>query len=236
VFGARIFVALLLGAATSARADAPAPLRHLVYSFTYSSRQHGAVPNEPGSSGARDYNAALDDKGTITVDVLREAQDRGLVVVVSEQGEKTRSAEALTCAVYGSTDVACDPNKTMRREEYTLLRFLGANFVDPNRVDDKQHWSVAQTKGQVTMTADYTIKSIDNGVLTIDETRHVEDKLQGGTTYDAQTKITYVGARELPPSIDEYATEERHGGVNGDYNSTYQTTLTLVSDSMAKHG
>ena len=65
VLGA-VFALAVAASAAGARADAP-PLRHLVYSFTYESRQHGDVPNEPGSSGARTYNGKLDDQGTMTV-------------------------------------------------------------------------------------------------------------------------------------------------------------------------
>lgn len=94
-------------AALAARADTP-PLRHLVYSFSYQSRQNGTVTNDPGVGGRSTYNGNLDDMGTITVDVLREAPDRGLVVVVSEKANYVRSAAPVTCAVYGNTTVVCD--------------------------------------------------------------------------------------------------------------------------------
>ncbi len=220
-------------AAAAARADTP-PLRHLVYSFTYESRQHGAVPNEPGSTGNRTYNGQLDDTGTMTVDVLREAPDRGLLVVVSEQGNYTRKAVPATCAVYGNTEVVCDPTKLMNSEEYTLLRFLGANFYDPNLVDAKQHWSIAQRKTGTILSADYWIKSNDNGVMTIQETRHLEDTSQGSISFDTETKLDYNANRLLPTAIDEYSTEEQHSGAIGITTTTYQTTLKLVSDSMAK--
>ena len=218
--------------AAVARADAP-PMRHLVYSFTYEAFQNGAVTSEPGSTGNRSYSTKLDDKGTITVDVLREAPDRGLVVVVSEQGTYTRRAPAATCAIYGNTTVACDPGKQVNGEEYTLLRFLGVNFFDPNLLDAKQHWSVSQNKGKTTVTADYTVASNANGILKIDETRHVGDTSTGSITVDSQTKLEYVANRLLPTSVDEYATEEQHSGVIGISTTTYQTTLALVSDSMA---
>lgn len=218
----------------AARADTPPVLRHLVYSFTYESRQHGDVPNDPGTTGNRSYNGKLDDMGTITVDVLREAPDRGLVVIVSEQGQNTRRASPTTCAVYGNTTVACDPTKPMNAEEFTLLRFLGATFYDPNLVDSKQHWSVSQHKGPTTMNADYSIKTNDNGVMTIQETRHLEDTSQGSLTIDTETKIDYNANRLLPTAIDEYSTQEQHSGVVGISTTTYQTTLGLVSDSMAK--
>jgi hypothetical protein len=34
--------------------------------------------------------------------------------------------------------------------------------------------------------------------------------------------------------IDEYTTEQRHTGALGNATTIYQTTLTLVSDSMTK--
>lgn len=226
-------VVVFASAAAAARADAP-PLRHLVYSFTYEQRQEGSVTSEPGSTGNRTYKGTLDDQGTMTVDILREAPDRGLVVVVSEQGEYTRRASAATCAVYGNTLVVCDPSKALNAEELTLLRFLGANFYDPNLVDPKHHWSVAQSKGGTKMTADYVVDSDDGGVMKIGETRHVESTAEGSITVDTQTKIDYDFGRLLPTSIDEYTTEDQHSGVLGVSMTTYQTTLKLVSDSMSK--
>ena len=227
-----VFLALA-AAAVAARADTP-PLRHLVYSFTYESSQHGAVPNEPGSTGNQTYNGKLDDQGTMTVDVLREAQDRGLVVVVAEQGQNTRRSAPATCAVYGNTTVVCDPSKPVNAEEFTLLRFLGANFFDPAQLDAKQHWSVSEHKGKTNMTADYTVTSNDNGVIKVDEKRHVEDTSVGSVTIDAQTKLAYNSNRLLPTTIDEYETEDQHSGVVGVTTTTFQTTFSLVSDSMAK--
>lgn len=225
-------LSLTAGFTAVARADAP-PLRHLVYSFTYEAYQNGTVTSEAGSTGNRSYSTKLDDHGTMTVDVLREASDRGLVLVVSEQGTSSRRAPAATCAVYGNTTVVCDPGKQVNGEEYTLLRFLGANFFDPNLLDPKQHWSLAQSKGNTKVTADYTVASDVNGLLKIDETRHVEDTSNGSITVDSQTKLEYAADRQLPISIDEYTTEEQHSGLIGISKTTYQTTLTLTSDSMA---
>ena len=215
-------------------ADA-APIRHLVYAFTYESKQRGTVTSDPGTSGARSFTGNLADHGTITVDVLREAPDRGLVVVVSEQGADTRSAAAVTCAVYGNTLVACDPSKPTNSEELTLLRFLGANFVDPAKVDANGHWTVSENAGGVAVKADYTITSNEDGVLAIDETRHTEGHGFGSDTMDAQTKLTYNGRIQVPTSVDEYATERKNSGIEGISTTVFQTTLKLVTDSLAPH-
>jgi hypothetical protein len=220
-------------AAPAAQADTP-PLRHLVYSFSYQSRQQGTKTNDPGEGSGSSYNGNLDDMGTITVDVLREAPDRGLVVVVSEKANYVRNAAPVTCAVYGNTTVVCDQSKPVNSEEYTLLRFLGANFVDPTHIDDKQHWSIERRNGSMRVSADYTIKTNDNGVMTIEETRHIEDTSVGATTTDVETKLDYNFNRLLPTSIDEYTIEQQNTGVVANARTTYQTTLQLVSDSMAK--
>lgn len=229
-----VLAGVLLASLAVASSPQPAkPLRHLVYSFTFDTKQNGTVPNDPGTSGAKTYNSDLNDSGTITVDVMREGSDRGLVVVVSEQAKNTRSADPATCAVYGNTDVVCEPGKHVNTEEYALLRFLGANFVDPNKVDANGQWSVSENKGSAKMSAQYTINTNDNGALSIAETRHVEDTSQGSMTVDTQTKLDYNGPKQVPTSVDEYATERKNGGVTGIYTAVYQTTLSLASDSMA---
>lgn len=224
---------LLASLAATSSPQAPKPVRHLVYSFTFDSKQNGTVPNDPGTSGAQTYNGDVNDSGTVTVDVMSEAADRGLVVVVSEQAKSTRSAGPATCAVYGNTNVVCEAGKRVNTEEYALLRFLGANFVDPNNVDASGQWSVSENKGKAKMTAQYTINANDNGALAIGETRHVEDTSQGSTTFDAQTKLKYDGPKQVPISVDEYSTERKNGGVTGISTTVYQTTLSLASDSMA---
>ena len=91
-----------------------------------------------GSNGISHYGGRLDDKGTMTVQIIGKQPDGGLIVNISEIGQNTRRAPAATCVVYGNTRVICDPNKTVYTEEYTLLRFLGLNFVDPSQLDAEQ--------------------------------------------------------------------------------------------------
>ena len=140
----------------TARADQSAGT--LVYNFTYSANQaiqardssdsaqgYGG-PNANGgndtlqTNGISHYGGTLTDKGTMTVDIKGRQADGGLIVSISEQGENLRKAPPATCVVYGNTNVICDPNKTVYTEEYTLLRFLGANFIDPNQIDPNKHW------------------------------------------------------------------------------------------------
>ena len=228
-------------AAPSAGADTP---RQLVYSFSYSSQQSTTSHNssnldvgEAGAhmtSGSNDYHGNLSETGTMTVDVTREQPDKGLVVSISEQGRGTRSASAATCVVYGNTSVICDPDKTVNPEEYTLLRFLASNFIDPSQLDAKQHWAVSHEGGGTIVNADYTIQHNANGVMTIGEVRSIKQAHDAKTTTDVQTKIGYDFGHLRPTSIDEYVTQRQDNGMSGNTTTIYQTSLQLVSDSAAK--
>ncbi len=187
-----------------------------------------------GGSGITHYNGSLNDMGTMTVNIMGEQADKGLIVVISEQGKDTRKAPPATCVVYGNTTVLCDPNKTVNTEEYTLLRFLASNFIDPNKIDAKQHWNVNQAGPTMTINADYTITKVNNNIMSIDESRSVRDKSQGQMTSDIQTKVTYDYGRAVPNTINEYVTQRVEGGVSGSATTIYQTSLQLVSDSLNK--
>ena len=220
----------------------------LVYSFTYSAKQDvnakdSANPAEDygnagafaaSGSGTSHYSGSLTDKGTMTVQVIAKQQDGGLIVTIGETGQQTRRAPAATCVVYGNTRVICDPNKTVYSEEYTLLRFLGPNFVDPNNIDAKRHWQITQNSPNLNITADYVIGPTTTSDVQVSEARKIRQSGGGSLTTDIQTKIGYDMSRALPTTVDEYVTQRHDNGVAGTSTTIYQTTLQLVSDSMAK--
>jgi hypothetical protein len=218
----------------------------LVYNFTYSATQNVTARDdvnnvepwmvgESGSSGMSHYGGALTDKGTITVEIVQKQADGALVVMISEQGENVRRAPPDECVVYGNTHVICDPNKTVYTEEYTLLRFLGANFVDPSRLDASKRWSIVQNSGDgMDVRADYTINSDNNGMMQIGEKRTVKELGAGHLTTNIETNIGYDFARLIPTSVAEYATQRTDAGIKGTSTTTYQTTLNLVTNTMGK--
>ncbi|HEY6450572.1 MAG TPA: hypothetical protein VIX60_07835 [Candidatus Cybelea sp.] len=247
---ARLTVVALIGSLwmvpSMSRADTAAG--QLVYNFTYSANQNvqsrDSVNNvedvnesgslAAGNNGISHYGGSLTDKGTMTVNVLRRQPDGALVVMISEQGENLRRASPAECVVYGNTHVICDPDKTIYTEEYTLLRFLGGNFVDPTALDANRHWIVTQDSGLDNVHADYTINSDVNGMMQIGEKRSVKESGAGHLTTDVETKVGYDSKRSVPTSVDEYATQYTDGGIKGTSRTIYQTTLSLVSDSVAK--
>jgi hypothetical protein len=165
---------------------------------------------------------------------MKKQPDGALVVMISEQGENVRRASPAECVVYGNTNVICDPNKTVYNEEYTLLRFLAANFVDPNELDSNKHWQIVQNVNNDHMTADYVIDSNTNGMMQIGEKRTIKETGSGHLNTDIETKIGYDFSRTVPTSIDEYAQQYTDAGIKGSQRSVYQTTLQLVSDTTAK--
>lgn len=220
------------------------PQRHLVYAFTYgvttdrelhtSGMASGGAggPGDGGSaSGMVDNTGGSSDKGTIVVDVVQEQPDSGLVVIVSEQGQDTRKAEPATCVVFSDTTIVCDPNKKVNGEELTLLRFLGAHFVDPSNLDAKSHWHV-ERDGPVTATADYTISKNNDGVMTIDEVRTVKENSASPKTTNINATIGYNFNKNVPTSITEYSIERSQQGEQYDTIKS-ETVLQLQTDSMA---
>jgi hypothetical protein len=248
------FRRILIAAGVSAIAAAPVvthadpTMGQLVYSFSYGSDQkivardsntnaQNVDPNgniSGGNNGMSHYSGSLSDKGTMTVNLIQQSSDGGLVVQISEQGENIHRAPLATCVVYGNTNVLCDPNKTVYTEEYTLLRFLGSNFFDPTQLDAKKHWSIVQNGGKVNVSADYTVNGDNNGMMQIGENRTVRAPGGGSLTTDIQTRVDYDSKRSVPTFIDEYVTQRHDNGVVGTSTTIYQTTLNLVSDSMAK--
>ncbi|MGA8100421.1 MAG: hypothetical protein WB810_17335 [Candidatus Cybelea sp.] len=218
----------------------------LVYNFTYSSNQsitaRDSVNNvEPilvgsgGTSGMSHYGGTLTEKGTLTVDFVKRQPDGAVVVTISEQGLNIRRAPPAECVVYGNTHVICDPNKTVYTEEYTLLRFMGANFVDPSQLDSSKHWQIVQNGGDgEDVSADYTINGSSSGTMQIGEERKIKDDGAGHLTTNIETKIRYDSARLIPISVDEYATQHADSGIKGTSTTTYQTTLDLASGTVAK--
>ncbi|HTU82203.1 MAG TPA: hypothetical protein VMF61_08745 [Candidatus Acidoferrales bacterium] len=235
----KIFLSIafvLIGCASTAVADTPAPERTLVYSFTYGVQgvlnEHNSMAYGETGHGTADYKGAINDYGVMTVQVLREQPDRGLIVTIVESGQNTRKADLGTCVVYGNTNVVCDSNVT-NSEELTLLRFLGTTFVDPNQIDAKQHWVVDDSNSMVSVHADYTIASNHDGIMKINELRIVKQKTGEPTTTTVNSTLTYDYPKLIPTDIIENAETIQEEGPQGTMTSRYQTTLKLVSDSMA---
>ncbi len=230
-----LILAFVPHVAAADTAPAPASLRHLVYAYTYSMStdltQHDSGLDGGPASGTLDDRGSVTDKGNITVDVLAEASDGGLVVSVSQTARGTRVAEPAKCAIYGDTGVKCDPTKTVNQEEYAALRLLGRGFFDTSKLDAKNHWQIANDVPSGSIKSDFTVDSNDGTIAKITEQVLTRDKTGQGTTSTTDGKITYNVAKSAPISVYEDTTSRRSAG-SGDYETDHlQITLDLTSDT-----
>jgi len=222
------------------QAPSSAPLRHLVYSFTYNvgttdSIHSSGISGDGPASGVSDYRGGTNDKGTLSIDVMQVANDGGLVVKISEQARETRSAEPALCAVYGVTgSVICDPNAKVNDEEMALLRILGRDFVDPTQFDAKRHWQRGQSGGNITETADYTAGTLDtSGIMPITMQRVTQ--VSGAQGYKETTNgtINYNIALSIPTHLTQDAIVRQEQGMGNSHRQETKLDISLVSDSMA---
>ncbi|HTU70809.1 MAG TPA: hypothetical protein VMF11_10880 [Candidatus Baltobacteraceae bacterium] len=240
---AALALAVSLCAPAAAQTSA-APQRHLVYSFTYGATTDVTIHDSGfnnngtnaagGGNGMEDYTDRAGDTGTITVDVMREEQDTGLVLTVSETGSNpARSAKPATCVVYGTGSVICDPNATVNPEEYSVIRLLGAHFVNPSLLDSKLHWQISSQGPQFSATSDYTIVKNDGGLMQIDESRKLTYQGSRTGSADVTNTIGYDFNRQIPTSLDEITSDHgAHPGPN-EIDTTVTVDAKLITDSMA---
>jgi hypothetical protein len=211
-------------------------LRHLVYNFTYGdttdTTQHDSGIGGGPASGSTDSRAATSDKGQIAVDVIGIPADGSVVVSVSEQAIGSRSADAAHCAIWGNTNVTCEPGKKVTEEEFAVLRFLGRNFIDTSQIDANNHWKVGTVAKDLTVSNDFTVKTNVSGQLHIVESRLVKQAGAQGFTAATDGTIEYNLPMTVPSLVTEDTTTRADIGM-GDYTTERtQLQVKLASDSL----
>ena len=218
-------------------ADSSTPLRHLVYSFTYTvattDTYHTSGLGQEPASGLADYNAGALDQGTITADVVQASTDGGLVVRVSEQAHGQRSASPAMCVLYGVNATAmCDANAKVNDEEMALLLVLGRNFVDPTQFDANRHWQRVQTAPNASQTTDFTAGAMKDGVLSITLQRLTSVSGAQGYKETTNGSLTYNVELSVPLRVQQDAVIRQEQGIGQSRRSETKVVLELLSDSM----
>jgi hypothetical protein len=145
------------------------------------------------------------------------SNDGALIVRFTQTAPGANFPESV-CWVYGDTRVSCKDPKQLSPVETELAHLLGRNFVDGNKIDEKNHWRIAGSLGASAVTDDFTVTANNNGVLAITESREITGA--GASKHDAQ--ISYDMNRTVPLSV--------HYTQTGDAASTVD--LKLASDSL----
>ncbi|MFN2529376.1 MAG: hypothetical protein ABR584_11750 [Candidatus Baltobacteraceae bacterium] len=233
------FLALFCAAlGSTAFADAPKPLRHLVYNFTVGISTNTAIGSSgigTVGSGIANFGAGIADKGTITVDVLQAVDDKigkALVLNVSEQAQNGRTAVATPCIVYGDGSIVFDPTLKLNDEERSVIRYLGRGFVDTTKLDANNHWRFTKTNSQGNLQDDFTVKSATNGMLSIEvqSTMHIA----GAQALDSTTNgtLVYDTSKTLLQKLHEETLVRQEEGLSRYSTSRTNVDATLASDSM----
>lgn len=210
------------------------PIRTMTYHFDMDGRGFG------GAAGLGDHGTVLQNgafgtvarSGKITVAVQQATPDGGLVVDLTEMVDRTdKPLQTIRCAVYGATsDFVCSQDVPVTNEENVLLAYLGRQFFDPSKLDDKNHWRSEPKIKPVSAVIynDYTVSKVDGKVLTIAIDREERD---AGDRVSTSGTLVYDAGMDLPDSVKLSVTASGSGG-QGDMN----VKLDLLSDSMAKTG
>jgi len=234
--------ALLSGLASTTAGAQQKSLRHLAYTFDWTSTSdltvHSSGIGEAGGgtgSGMTHYPGSNSDKGTITVDIVGVQADTGLIVSIAEQGRGDRTAAPATCVVYGIGSVICDPNAKINEEEMSVMRVLGRNFINTSTIDNNHHWQNIETGAGGKEINDYTI-SHDNhdGMLSIDFQRVLTIEGANGYRADTHGSLSYNQKLSVPTLVKEDTVTRTHPGQGQDNRVEQQLTLTLTTDSLAQ--
>jgi hypothetical protein len=179
--------------------------------------------------------ATLGASGTITVNVLRAANDGGLVVDAIEHVDHAdRDQQTIRCAVYGSPQgVFCDQNLVQTGEQTSevtaVLSYLGRGFYNPALLDSKNHWqtTVEFNDGRGTVTCDYTVMKSEGTSIDISLKRTL---VEGPESSITNGTMVYEPSMTIPAKA--HLETNGAGGGSGSYGSTVD--FELVSDSFAK--
>jgi hypothetical protein len=213
--------------------------RHLEYAFhvTYvqSGESHDSGMSEDGTGGAgsgvsADFGTG-GREGTLAADVTAMTSDGGLVISLNEMIQsEPRPEERFTCIVYGDGRTSCPTAATHPSDlENLLLSFMGRGFVDPAKLDAKNHWQRAYSGHEIGVLSDFTVTETGDGktVLVVEHSNVTSNVPSvGNTVLDA--KITYNTALAVPMAMQSESHETFRG-------SSFETKMnvTLSKDSFA---
>jgi hypothetical protein len=221
-------IGLMLLAVSMPLAAGAAPIRTLVYAFTYDARgfSNGSSMSATGAVSDSFGNGHAARSGKITVSVIEATPDGGLVVDVDEViDRRLHPLQTVRCALYGTTaDVICDQHVGQTAEEDAVLTFLGRGFYDPAHLDAKQSWQTSprlHESGEISITDTFTVQKSDADMVTLDIDK--EEKYAGSYWKESGTVIYDPG------HLDARSVRIIGNGPRSDLN----VSADLVSDSMA---
>ncbi len=225
-------------AAGTSGADAQSkPLRTLTYDLEMTVgnvREIRVDAIGTAGSGITNTGAALESRGSISVDVIAATADGGLVVDVWENASN-RSHAKVRVAIAKSGAVVYDPKQgdNVTVEEYALLGWLGRGFYAAPADPPGTAWDTDATVQGVTGKNHYRVVSVDGDVVKLD--CKTEQRASGANSFDmTRTGTLEYDMKMSAPRSANYQ-EINHSQRLGHYDTTnVSVSLKLTSDTFAK--
>jgi len=202
--------AVAASAATAAPADNAAPLREVVYKVSYTHHQSlnigtyggyaSGADNVGGANGGAPVSQRADvsDEGTITVDVMAEANN-ALGIKLTESWRQHPRAQIFQgeIAPDGSLNFGSQP---ISEASIELLPFFGPLVTSGNTLDVGVKWTANADNPAVAVTSNYEVKSIDADGVTIQETKTIKVKGTVGMDSTISGSVVYLAPKLVPIS------------------------------------
>jgi hypothetical protein len=219
LFPALAAAAALLACAGAARAaDAPKPLRVLVYDVAYSTttvrREHTSGFSNSGSgigtgSGAVDRRFGSDVVGkSMTQPVIR--------VAIAKDGS-----------------LSYDPKTQLSGQALGLLPFLSRGLIAEREVNPGSTWSVSAL-APAAGTTTYRVTAVDGKRATLELDSSITMKGGSAFTQAAQGKTVYATDLLSPVSVDLHTVIRRDLSIDLADTTDARLSATMVSDTFAK--
>jgi len=210
IFAAIAVAASAATAAPAAPADSAAPLREVVYKVSYTHHQSittgtyggyaAGADNVGGANGGAPVSqrADISDEGTITVDVMAEANN-ALGIKLTESWRQHPRAQIFQGEVApdGSVNFGGQPISEASLE---LLPFFGPLVSNGQTLDVGVKWTTNADSPAGSMSTNYVIKSIDDNGVTIQETKTIKVKGAVGMDSTINGSVVYFAPKLVPIS------------------------------------
>ncbi len=237
-----LILAFFVGSSALAfAADAPKPLRTLVYDVQYDwwttrvERTSGFSANGNAiseGSGQAKTDMQDSDNGKLTVDVIAATPDYGLVVDAAFAGHKNPQS-VLRVAIFPDGRLSFDPSKKLSPEATALLPMLARLLIANRDLSVGGSWSVPAT---APATGDATFKVLDmTGTLAkFSIASTLTTTGANGFSQQSDATMTYDTAKSDPIDYDLSVRVRRQVSADIDENDKSHLVAKLASDSFAK--
>jgi hypothetical protein len=204
-------IAAVVVAAAAAPADNSAPLREVIYKVSYTHHSTLAQGTYGGFDAKSDNNSAangsapvsqrsdISDEGTITVDVMAQANN-ALGIRLSESWRQHPRPQVFQGMVApdGSVNFGGQP---ISEASASLLPFFGTQIsAGQKTLDVGVKWSVNADSPAATVATTYEVKSIGDTGVTIQENTTIKVKGASGMDSSINGTIVYLAPKLVPLS------------------------------------